>query len=1042
MADGKVVISTELDNSRIPAGIRAVKGALGGLESVVKKLGTAVGIAFSVRAIIQFGKESVNAANELSAALTGLQSILDGQGRSFSAAQEFINEYTKDGLIPATNAITAYKNLAMRGYDDSQIQQVMVALKDASAFGRQASYSMGEAVQSATEGLKNENSILVDNAGVTKNVAKMWEEYADSIGTTASNLTQQQKIQAEVNGILEESKYQAGDAAKVAGTLSGQLTQLSFNFYNLKVAVGNAINPIIQSFIPVINSAVQALTKFANSVASVVGALFGKASVQTSALAESNSDVTSSASAGADAEEELADATKAAGKAAQKSLASFDELNKLQSDVGSNSSNVSDESSGSTSTSIAADAQVEDTISPKLQAVVDKIKELVEPLKNIDFSPAVEAFGRLGDAASKLGETIGEALEWVWFNILVPLAEWTIEDVLPAFLDLLSAALDTLNGAIEAFEPMGTWLWENFLRPLAEWTGEAFVSTLSEIADLLQKISDLLSGNTSLGEFIASLTPAQTAIAGIATSLATIAAVSSTIKNITSFVAGIKGFLASVDALSATGIAGKIAELLAMLSGAAGPVTSLSDAMQAVFGKVSTVVAGIGSIIGGSVLAVTNFFSMLENGFSWIKEALMVIGVAITAVGAIILGAPALVTGVIAAVVAAVATAVVVIKEHWNEIVTWFSNACSDIGQFFSDLWQGIVDIWNTCAEWFDTNVIQPVCTFFSGLWDSISNLASEAWESIKEFFSPAVDWFTELFDSIWTTISDVFYDIGVIASGCWDIIEAVWDIVADWFDKNVVQPVSGFFSDLWADIENLALNAWNGIKETFSEISGWVDDNIIQPVGDFFSGLWDDAVEKAKDAWEGIKSVFGSVASFFKQIFSDAWAGIVNVFSFAGEIFTNIKDGILTAFKTVVNGIITGINNVVAVPFNGINKALQTVRDINILGLSPFSNLKMISVPQIPYLAQGAVIPPNREFMAVLGDQKHGTNIEAPLETIQEAVSNVLSKGNYGGTNDQQIVDLLQAILEAVLDIELDGEALSNAVHDFDRKKAVSVGG
>ena len=1018
MADGKVVISTELDNSRIPAGIRAVKGALGGLESVVKKLGTAVGIAFSVGAIIQFGKESVNAANELSAALTGLQSILDGQGRSFSAAQEFINEYTKDGLIPATNAITAYKNLAMRGYDDSQIQQVMVALKDASAFGRQASYSMGEAVQSATEGLKNENSILVDNAGVTKNVAKMWEEYADSIGTTASNLTQQQKIQAEVNGILEESKYQTGDAAKVAGTLSGQLTQLSFNFYNLKVAVGNAINPIIQSFIPVINSAVQALTKFANSVASVVGALFGKASVQTSALAESNSDVTSSASAGADAEEELADATKAAGKAAQKSLASFDELNKLQSDVGSNSSNVSDESSGSTSTSIAADAQVEDTISPKLQAVVDKIKELVEPLKNIDFSPAVEAFGRLGDAASKLGETIGEALEWVWFNILVPLAEWTIEEALPASIDLVSGALELLNAIIIALQPAAEWLWSNFLQPLANWSGDAIVATLKEIADLLRDLANVITGEMNLGEFLGQLTSVQTVLMSIATAFGAIK-IATTVSTVLQYIAAVKAASSEV---------GLFAALFPKLSGA--------------IAQIGTTFTGIGAVVGGTVLAVTNFFSMLENGFSWIKEALMVIGVAITAVGAIILGAPALVTGVIAAVVAAVATAVVVIKEHWNEIVTWFSNACSDIGQFFSDLWQGIVDIWNTCAEWFDTNVIQPVCTFFSGLWDSISNLASEAWESIKEFFSPAVDWFTELFDSIWTTISDVFYNIGVIASGCWDIIEAVWDIVADWFDKNVVQPVSGFFSDLWADIENLALNAWNGIKETFSEISGWVDDNIIQPVGDFFSGLWDDAVEKAKDAWEGIKSVFGSVASFFKQIFSDAWAGIVNVFSFAGEIFTNIKDGILTAFKTVVNGIITGINNVVAVPFNGINKALQTVRDINILGLSPFSNLKMISVPQIPYLAQGAVIPPNREFMAVLGDQKHGTNIEAPLETIQEAVSNVLSKGNYGGTNDQQIVDLLQAILEAVLDIELDGEALSNAVHDFDRKKAVSVGG
>ena len=280
-SDGKVIISTELDNSQIPKGVKEIKGSLGGLNNVVKSLGTAIAGAFSVAAIVGFATESVKAANQLADALTGLKSILDGQGRSFSDAQKFLEEYTADGLVPMANAITAYKNLASRGYDDSQIRKTLVALKDASAFGRQASYSMGDAVQSATEGLKNENSVLVDNAGVTKNVAKMWEEYAASIGTTANNLTTEQKIQAEVNGILAETRFQAGDAAKVAGTLSGQLSQLSVNFNNLKVAVGNALKPIVQSFLPVINVAIATLTRFANSIASVVGALFGNATSGT-----------------------------------------------------------------------------------------------------------------------------------------------------------------------------------------------------------------------------------------------------------------------------------------------------------------------------------------------------------------------------------------------------------------------------------------------------------------------------------------------------------------------------------------------------------------------------------------------------------------------------------------------------------------------------------------------------------------------------------------------------------------------------------------
>jgi hypothetical protein len=491
-ADGKVIISTELDNSRIPKGVKEISGSLSGLKGVVRSLGAAIGAAFSVMTIVNFAKESVSAANALSDALTGLKSILDGQGRSFSDAEKFLQEYTADGLVPMTNAITAYKNLASRGYDDSQIRSVMQALKDASAFGRAASYSMGEAVQSATEGLKNENSVLVDNAGVTKNVAKMWEEYAASIGTTANNLTQQQKIQAEVNGILEESKYQAGDAAKVAGTLSGQLSQLSVNFNNLKVAVGNAIKPIVQSFLPVVNTAVAALTRFANAVAQVVGALFGNFGTAVQEVADGYSDAASGA-------EDLADATEKAGKAVKKYLAGFDEITRI-GDGASGSDAPAPDTGGSATVPVTADGVIQDNLSPQLQALVDKILALLEPLKQIDLGPLAGAFDRLKLAVEPLTQGLFAGLEWAWYNILVPLAAWTIEDLLPAFLDLVSAALGVLNEVIIVFQPLATWLWENFLAPVAEWTGGMIVELLGWITDGLTAISDWIGENQALVE--------------------------------------------------------------------------------------------------------------------------------------------------------------------------------------------------------------------------------------------------------------------------------------------------------------------------------------------------------------------------------------------------------------------------------------------------------------------------------------------------------------------------------------------------------------
>lgn len=114
------------------------------MSSAMKAVGGAVGAAFSVTAVIKFGKECVKAASESESAWKGLSSILNGQGKSFSEANSFIKEYISDGLVPLNNAVLAYKNLAARGYDSGQIEQVMTALKDSAAYGRQASYSYGD----------------------------------------------------------------------------------------------------------------------------------------------------------------------------------------------------------------------------------------------------------------------------------------------------------------------------------------------------------------------------------------------------------------------------------------------------------------------------------------------------------------------------------------------------------------------------------------------------------------------------------------------------------------------------------------------------------------------------------------------------------------------------------------------------------------------------------------------------------------------------------------------------------------------------------
>jgi len=331
MYDGSLKFNTLIDTKGFVAGTKTVNSSVGGMTKSMSILGKAITAAFAIGIVIKFAKSTIDASNQVQNAMIGLKSVVEGTGGSFSRANEFIQDYIKDGLVPLANAATAYKNLAARGYDEEQIINVMTRLKDSAAFGRQASLQLGESIQGATEGLKNENSILVDNAGVTKNVSVMWSEYAKSIGVGVNSLTTQQKIQAEVNGIMNETRFQIGDAAKLEDTFSGKTAKLSKTFFDLKVAVGDLVKYLIGWLIPV-------LTKVAEGFTIMITGLNNLLNIEPSTdLTSSTEDLAESAVEATEAETGLADGITSAGTAADKFLASFDEIEKLQSDIGSSS---------------------------------------------------------------------------------------------------------------------------------------------------------------------------------------------------------------------------------------------------------------------------------------------------------------------------------------------------------------------------------------------------------------------------------------------------------------------------------------------------------------------------------------------------------------------------------------------------------------------------------------------------------------------------------------------------------------------------------
>jgi hypothetical protein len=143
------------------------------------KVGAIGGVAF---AGISMGiSQTIQDASNLNNSLIGLKSIVEGTGKDFNKAKDIVQRFTQDGLVSTSEAATSLKNLIAKGFSLDQAEQMMNRFKDSAAFGRQAALGLGEAIAGATEGIKNENSMLVDNAGVTKNVSVMVAEYAKQL---------------------------------------------------------------------------------------------------------------------------------------------------------------------------------------------------------------------------------------------------------------------------------------------------------------------------------------------------------------------------------------------------------------------------------------------------------------------------------------------------------------------------------------------------------------------------------------------------------------------------------------------------------------------------------------------------------------------------------------------------------------------------------------------------------------------------------------------------------------------------------------------
>lgn len=281
------------------ANIRAIITAQDNASAVVRTFGTNVGkssdkvtestgkmqFGFAQLAVVTaaaglaahklFGviEESVTAANKGQAALIGLNSVAKAFGQNADDAKKAAQELAKDGLMTVTDAAAGLKNLLGAGFDLPQAIKLMERFKDSAAFGRQGMLEFGESIVGATQGIKNGNSIMVDNAGVTKNLSIILEQAGFSAQDLMRATTDTNVRMALFNGILKETNPQVGDAARLVETFAGKQAELTAKTTVLKQEIGEALQPALLRVLEVITPLIERFAKFTEDHPQIVAAV-------------------------------------------------------------------------------------------------------------------------------------------------------------------------------------------------------------------------------------------------------------------------------------------------------------------------------------------------------------------------------------------------------------------------------------------------------------------------------------------------------------------------------------------------------------------------------------------------------------------------------------------------------------------------------------------------------------------------------------------------------------------------------------------------
>jgi phage-related protein/predicted nucleic acid-binding Zn-ribbon protein len=365
--------------------------------------------------------------------------------------------------------------------------------------------------------------------------------------------------------------------------------------------------------------------------------------------------------------------------------------------------------------------------------------------------------------------------------------------------------------------------------------------------------------------------------------------------------------------------------------------TIISQVGQIIWEAFSGMISGLFDTSGGKVvLAFVAGMTAIKGTFSLLTGSA---GTLVSVIGTILSGLVNLMgpTGII--VVAVIAGIALIIKNF------------DSIKDAVSDIWGKIESQLKRTWKNIQTNAKSMV--------DGVKNVVQKGWNAVKTATST-------LWNGVRTTISNVWNGIKTTANnaanGVKTTVQTAWNNIKS-TTSTVWNSIKSSLSSIWNGLKSSANSAFSGLKNTFS--------NIWNGIKKTTASAWSGISKTLSSIWSGIRTTAGNVFRGITSTISNAWSSVKRTTS-------NIWSGIYNTVSSIwskITGAISRIGSGIRSTFSGSSYSRSATM---------YSSL---STRPVPYLATGAVIPPNAPFVAVLGDQRKGTNIETPENLLRKIV-------------------------------------------------------